>query len=224
VVPGGKIRNVVPTMVQPQPPRVYLVHRPGSPQTEVRVGHQGPSRHVDVYHALVTLNAVLGGQFTSRINLNLRETRGLTYGAHTGFDFRVQGGAFSCDTAVQADATPLVVREILSEFGAVGTTRPAVGDELALAKSSLTRGYVRHFETPAHLAHAAARLATFDLPEDTFERYVPGVEAVTAADVTAAAVRYVRPADATIVLVGDGTGWRDQLTEFGRPVEEVDDL
>ena len=121
-------------------------------------------------------------------------------------------------------ATPLVVQEILSEFGAVGTTRPAVGDELALAKSSLTRGYVRHFETPAHLAHAAARLATFNLPENTFERYVPGVEAVTAADVTAAAIRYVRPADATIVLVGDGTGWRDQLTEFGRPVEEVDDL
>ena len=224
VVPGGKVKAVAPTLVQPQPPRVYLVHRPGSPQTEVRVGHQGPSRHVDAYHALVTLNAVLGGQFTSRINLNLREARGLTYGAHTGFDFRVQGGAFSCDTAVQADATPLVVQEILSEFGAVGTTRPAVGDELALAKSSLTRGYVRHFETPAHLAHAAARLATFNLPENTFERYVPGVEAVTAADVTAAAVRYVRPADATIVLVGDGTGWRDQLTEFGRPVEEVDDL
>jgi zinc protease len=223
-VPGGRVKTPALTMVQPQPPRVYLVHRPGSPQTEVRVGHQGPSRHVDAYHALVTLNAVLGGQFTSRINLNLREARGLTYGAHTGFDFRVHGGAFSCDTAVQADATPLVVREILSEFAAVGTTRPAVGDELALAKSSLTRGYVRHFETPAHLAHAAARLATFDLPENTFERYVPGVEAVTADDVTAAAVRYVRPADATIVLVGDGTAWRDQLTEFGRPVEEIDDL
>jgi zinc protease len=223
LVPTGKGKPVPAVMVQPQPPRVYLVHRPGSPQTEVRVGHQGPSRHVDAYHALVTLNAVLGGQFTSRINLNLREARGLTYGAHTGFDFRVQGGAFSCDTAVQADATPLVVREILSEFAAVGTTRPAVGDELALAKSSLTRGYVRHFETPAHLAHAAARLATFHLPEDTFERYVPGVEAVTADDVTAAAVRYVRPQDATVVLVGDGTGWRDQLQEFGRPVEEVEE-
>lgn len=220
---GGRKRMPAPAPLRPQPPRIYLVHRPGSPQTEVRVGHQGPSRHVDAYHALVTLNAVLGGQFTSRINLNLREARGLTYGAHTGFDFRVLGGAFSCDTAVQADATPLVVREILSEFEAVGTTRPAVGDELALAKSSLTRGYVRHFETPAHLAHAASRLATFDLPEDTFERYVPGVEAVTAEDVSAAAVQYVRAADATIVLVGDGTDWRDALGEFGRPIEEVEE-
>jgi predicted Zn-dependent peptidase len=125
---------------------------------------------------------------------------------------------------VQADATPLVVREILAEFDAVGSTRPAVGDELALAKSSLTRGYVRHFETPAHLAHAASRLATFDLPEDTFERYVPGVEAVTAEDVSAAAAQYVRAADATIVLVGDGTGWREALEEFGRPIEEIEEV
>lgn len=213
-----------PTAPVAQPPKVLLVHRPGSPQTEVRVGHLGPSRHVDEYHALVTLNAVLGGQFTSRINLNLREARGLTYGAHTGFDFRVAGGAFSCDTAVQADATPLVVREILAEFAAVGGARPAEGDELARAKSSLTRGYVRHFETPAHLAHAAARLATFGLPDDTFARYVPGVEAVTAADVSAAAVRHIRPADATIVLVGDGSAWRGALEEFGRPVEDIDDV
>lgn len=207
-----------------QPPKVVLVHRPGSPQTEVRVGHLGPSRHVEEYHALVTLNAVLGGQFTSRINLNLREARGLTYGAHTGFDFRVQGGAFSCDTAVQADATPLVVQEILSEFDAIRSSRPADGEELARAKSSLTRGYVRHFETPDHLAHAAARLATFDLPEDTFARFVPGVESVTAADVSVAAERHVRPGDATIVLVGDGTGWRDRLTDFGRPVDVIEEV
>lgn len=213
-----------PIALVPQTPRVWLVHRPGSPQTEVRVGHQGPSRHVEAYHSLMTLNAVLGGQFTSRINLNLREARGLTYGAHTGFDFRVDGGAFSCDTAVQADATPLAVREILAEFEAVGGARPAGGDELARAKSSLTRGYVRHFETPAHLAHAAARLATFGLPEDTFARYVPGVEAVAAEDVSAAAARYVRPQDATIVLVGDGSNWRTTLDEFGRPPMEVDDI
>lgn len=221
---AGRVPPRAPAAPTPQTPKVLLVHRPGSPQTEVRVGHLGPSRHVAEYHALVTLNAVLGGQFTSRINLNLREARGLTYGAHTGFDFRVSGGAFSCDTAVQADATPLALREILAEFDAVRGERPAVGDELARAKSSLTRGYVRHFETPAHLAHAAARLATFGLPEETFERFVPGVEAVTAADVSAAAAAYIRPQDATIVLVGDGTGWRDALEEFGRPIDTLEDV
>ncbi len=203
------------------PPRVLLVDRPGTPQTEVRVGHPGPSRHVDGYHTLVTLNALLGGQFSSRINLNLRETRGLTYGAHTSFDFRQLGGAFSCDTNVQGDATPLVVTEILEEFRAIGTSRPAEGEELARAKSSLTRGFVRLFETPAHLAHAAVRLATFGLPGDTFDRFVPAVEAVEAADVSEAARVHVRPDDATIVLVGDSTSWRGALDAFQRPIEEV---
>jgi zinc protease len=214
-------RDVTPPTALP--PRTWVIDRPGSPQTEVRVGHLGPTRHVENYHALVTLNAVLGGQFTSRINLNLREARGLTYGAHTGFDFRVLAGAFSCDTAVQADATPLVVTEILEEFRAIGTTRLAEGDELERAKSSLTRGYVRHFETPAHLAHAAARLVTFGLPDETFEQFVPGVEQVTSADVTMAAQQAVRADDAVVVVVGDATGWREALKDLGRPVEEVSD-
>ncbi len=207
-----------------QAPAVWIVNRPGSPQTEVRVGHLGPRRAVAEYHALVTLNAVLGGQFTSRINLNLRERRGLTYGAHTGFDFRVSGGLFSCDTAVQADATPLAVSEILDELAAIGGSRPVEADELALAKSSLTRGYVRHFETPAHLAHAAARLVTFDLPDETFARFVPGVEAVSPDDVSAAARAYVRPDEAAIVLVGDATGWHDAVATLGRPVRVVEEV
>jgi zinc protease len=91
-----------------RPARVLVVDRPGAPQTEVRVGHVGPSRQVSDYHVLVTLNALLGGQFSSRINRNLREARGLTYGARTNFDFRVHSGTFSCDTNVQGDATPLV--------------------------------------------------------------------------------------------------------------------
>lgn len=208
-------------MTTAQPARIVVVDRPGSPQTEVRVGHLGPSRHVDAYYPLVTLNALLGGQFTSRINQNLREARGLTYGAHTAFDFRVRGGSFACDTAVQSDATPLVVREILAEFAAVGGARPAEGDELERAKASLTRGYVRHFETPAQLALAACRLVMFGLPDDTFARFVPSVEAVTSEDVTAAALAHVRADDAVVVVVGDAGTWHDELRTLGRPVEIV---
>ena len=204
------------------PARVLVVNRPGAPQTEVRVGHLGPPRQVAEYHALVTLDALLGGQFSSRINQNLREARGLTYGARTAFDFRARAGTFSCDTNVQGDATPLVVSEILAEFEAVGGSRPAGADELERAKSSLTRGYVRRFETSAQLAHAAARLVTFGLPEDTFDRFVPGVEAVTPDAVSAAARQYLRPQDATVVVVGDATGWREKLSDFGRPVEDYD--
>jgi len=213
---------VVPSGPEDAPARVLVVNRPGAPQTEVRVGHQGPSRRVDGYHTLITLDALLGGQFSSRINQNLREARGLTYGARTAFDFRVQTGTFACDTNVQGDATPLVVMEILAEFAAVGGSRPVGVDELARAKSSLTRGYVRRFETSAQLAHAAARLATFGLPDDTFDRFVPGVDAVTPDVVSAAARQYIRPHDAMVVLVGDAGGWRDTLAQFGRPVDECE--
>ena len=176
---AGATLPAVSPAVKPRPSRVLVVNRPGAPQTEVVVGHLGPRRQTDEYPTLVTLNALIGGQFSSRINQNLREARGLTYGAHTSFDFRAASGTFSCETNVQGDATPLVVSEILTEFEAVGGSRPAGTEELERAKSSLTRGYVRQFETSTQLAHAAARLAAYDLPADTFDRFVPEVEAVT---------------------------------------------
>ncbi len=220
--PGGQPLPAVPPAPASAASRVFVVDRPGAPQTEVIVGHLGPSRRVADYHTLVTLNALLGGQFSSRINQNLREVRGLTYGAHSSFDFRAKSGTFSCETNVKGDATPLVVSEILREFEAVGGSRPAGAEELERAKSSLTRGYVRQFETSVQLAHAAGRLATFDLPSDTFDRFVPDVEAVTPQTVSAAARAQVRPDEAMIVVVGDASPWRTQLVSLGRPVEDAE--
>ena len=222
-VPGSAPERLPEVPVPPpsNPARVLVLDRPGAPQTEVRVGHMGPSRRDGDYHTLLTLNALLGGQFSSRINLNLRESRGLTYGARTSFDFRVRSGTFSCDTNVQGDATPLVVSEILAEFEAVGGSRPVTPEELDRAKSSITRGYVRQFETSTQLALAASRLATFDLPADSFDRFVPDVEAVTPASVSAAARANVRANDSIVVVVGDASGWRDKLYSLGRPIEEA---
>jgi zinc protease len=219
---GAPVLPDVPVPSPPGPPRVLVLDRPGAPQTEVRVGHIGPSRAEADYHTLITLNALLGGQFSSRINLNLREARGLTYGARTNFDFRLRAGTFSCDTNVQGDATALVASEILAEFEGVGGSRPVTADELERAKSSLTRGYVRQFETSAQLALAASRLATFDLPADTFDRFVPEVEAVTPSSLAAAARANVRSADSIVVVAGDAAGWRDKLDALGRPVENAD--
>lgn len=209
--------------VKPEPvpdPRVLLVDRPGAPQSELRIGHVGPARTTPVYHSLVVLNAVLGGQFTSRINRRLREEKGVTYGAHTSFDFRRLAGTFSCDTSVQADATADAVADVLDEFMAVG--REAIAEqELAAAKASLTRGYVRNFETASQLGRAAAQLSAFGLPDDTFDRFVPAVEAITSADTHDAAVRCIRPADATIVVVGDADACAGTLERLGRPVVTV---
>ena len=184
-------------------PRVLVVDRPGAPQSEIRVGHLGPPRQVDDYHALITLNAVLGGQFTSRINRNLRETRAITYGARTSFDMRRAGGTFACDTSVQGDATATAVREMLAEMRSIQDDASVGDEELEAAKASLTRGYVRHFETAAHLVRAMAQLVTYGLDPGVFDRFVPEVDAVTSADLSRAARHYLRPDTATIVAAGD---------------------
>jgi predicted Zn-dependent peptidase len=177
-----------------------------------------PGRSTSDYHALVVLNAVLGGQFTSRINRRLREEKGITYGAHTSFDFRRLAGSFSCDTSVQSDATADAVVDVLGEFATVRDI-PVSDEELAAARASLTRGYVRNFETAGQIARAAMQLAVHGLPDDTFDRFVPAVEAVTSDDVCRAATRHVRPDEATVVVVGDAAACAAPLEKIGRPVE-----
>jgi predicted Zn-dependent peptidase len=212
---GSEPRLSAPTS-EPDP-RVFLVDRPGTPQAELRLGHLGPPRQTPAYHALVGLNAVLGGQFTSRINRRLREEKGVTYGARTAFDFRRVGGTFSCDSSVDVAATSDAVRDVLAEFDAIRQA-PVPADELASAKASLTRGYVRNFETGGQIARAVAQIATHGLPDDTFDRFVPSIETITAEDVQEAAQAFIRPEDATIVVVGDVERSRETLAEIGRPV------
>jgi zinc protease len=212
---------------QPPPPRPpapltwRLVDRPGAPQSELRIGHLGPSRKSPAYHAMVVLNAALGGQFTSRINLQLREKKGFTYGARTSVDYRRTCSTFACETSVQSDATIEAIADVLAEFRAVGSDRPAAGDELARAQASLTRGYVRQFETAAQLARAAIELAKFHLPDGTFDAFVPRISAVTAADTLAAAHASVQPEACVVAIVGDAGRFREGLSEFQRTVVEV---
>jgi len=205
----------------PMPPQCVMIDRPGAPQSELRIGHLGPARRIPEYHALVVLNAALGGQFTSRINQQLREAKGYTYGARTSFDFRRVRGSFSCDTSVQGDATIEAIGDVLAAFDAAGSTNPIEDDELARAKGSLTRGYVRHFETAAHLVRAAIDLAKFQLPDDTFDRYVPDVGTVTGGAVLDAARRFIRPAECVAVIVGDAEKHRAALARFERNVTEL---
>ena len=202
----------------PPDPRIFLADRPGAPQAELRIGHVGPPRSTGAYHALVTLNALLGGQFISRINRSLREEKGITYGARTSFGFRRVAGTFACETSVQADRTALAVSEILNEFAAIGQVGAVLPPELGRAKASLTRGYVRHFETEGQLVRAAAQLATYALDDRTFDRFVPLVSAVTAADVQDAAAAHVRPDDSSIIVVGDAANCLGPLEALGRSV------
>jgi zinc protease len=187
----------------PAPDRVFVVQRSGAAQSELRIGHVGVSRTSPDYHALVTLNLVLGGQFVSRINTNLRERKGYTYGARTTFDFRRGPGPFVLHASVQPDATGEAIREAMSELHAIRGTRPVTAEELALGRASITRGYPRNFETAEQVTRAIAQLALYDLPNDYFTRFVPTVMALTPDDLTRAANQHIHPDRLVTVVVGD---------------------
>ncbi len=187
----------------PQATRLNIVPRPGAPQSELRIGHVAVARNTPDYHALVAANMVLGGQFVSRINLNLREHKGFTYGARTAFDFRRLPGPFSLQVSVQTGATAEAIHESLEEIAGIRGARPVTADELSVGVAALTRGYARNFETAEQLARAATQLALYDLPETYFDEYVQRVEAVTAAEVMRVAYEHLDPARLTTLVVGD---------------------
>lgn len=183
--------------------RLTLVSRPGSAQSELRIGHPSVSRSTPDYHALLVLNAVLGGQFVSRLNMNLRQDKGFTYGAHTGFDLRRGPGHFGAQTSVQTEVTAAAIGEVLKEIAEIRDVRPPSEDELALARASLTLGYPRGFETAQQVARGVASLSLHELPDTYFETFVAKVSAVSRQAVLGAAAKYLQPDQLVGVVVGD---------------------
>jgi predicted Zn-dependent peptidase len=206
----------VPAVEPPHPTeRLVVVAREGAAQSELRIGHLSTARNTPDYHALLVMNAVLGGQFVSRINLKLREEKGYTYGARTGFDWRRGLAPFFVQASVHTAATADAIRDSLMELEGIRGARPVSDSELELAKASLTRGYPRNFETAQQVARSVAQLALYGLPDSYFEEFVPRVNAVTAEDVGRAAARCVDPARATTLVVGDHAAIRESLPGLG---------
>jgi predicted Zn-dependent peptidase len=201
--------------------RLVTVDRPGAAQSELRVGHVGLPRSTPDYHAVIVLNMILGGQFVSRLNMNLREDKGYTYGARTSFEFRRGPGPFVFQTSVQSAVTADALRETLSELRMIRGERPVTAEELALGRAALTRGYARSFETAEQLGRAAAQLVLYDLPDDYFTTFVPSVLAVTEADVTRVAQAHIDPARLLTVVVGDRAKISPALAELdlGEPAD-----
>jgi predicted Zn-dependent peptidase len=193
------------TFTAPAPPanRLAIVHRSAAAQSELRIGHVALARGTPDYHAALVLNMVLGGQFVSRINMNLREEKGYTYGARTAFEFRRAPGPFVLQASVQSEVTADAVREALAEVRAIRSDRPVTREELELGRAALTRGYPRNFETADHIARAAAQLALYGLPDDYFTTFVPKMLALDEKAITRAAEAHIDPARLLTVIVGD---------------------
>jgi zinc protease len=193
--------------------RLVFVSRKNAVQSEVRLGHLGVSREAQGYHALLVLNMVLGGQFVSRINLNLREDKGYTYGARTAFDYRVGRGPFVFRSSVQTSATVDAMSEAIKEFREIREARPPSERELAVAKAALTRGFPLGFETATQVARVGTTLALHGLPSDETDRFVERVMAVDTDAVVAAARAHLHPDELLAVVVGSPD---DVLPSLGR--------
>lgn len=200
--------------------RVVVVHRPGSPQSELRIGHVGVPRRTRDFHAISVLNAIVGGLFGSRLNALLREEKGYTYGVHSSFDMRVGAGPFAVRTAVQTEFTVPAIVDALAELRRIGEA-PVTDEELATARDYLVGVFPLRYETSGQVAGAIAGLVANGLPDDELDRYRPAVAAVSAEQVLEAARAHIRPAELSVVMVGDADAFLPALEAAGIGQVEV---
>jgi predicted Zn-dependent peptidase len=194
-------RRALPAAPQLAAREVTIVDIPGAEQSQIRIGAIGVARSTPDYFALQVLNTVLGGSFTSRLNQNLREEHGYSYGARSQFDMRRSPGPFTASAGVQTDKTAESLTEFFNELEAIAM--PIGAEELGKAKNYLSLGFPGDFETLGDLAARLEDLVIYDLPIDYYSDYTAKIDAVTAADVRRAAAAHIAPDKLAVVVVGD---------------------
>ena len=193
--------TVVPNAPQPAQRQIVIVDMPGAEQSQIRIGDVGVPRSTPDYFTLQVLNTILGGSFTSRLNQNLREQHGYSYGASSRFDMRLSAGPFIAGAGVQTDKTAEALREFFNELTAIG--KPVSAEELTKAKNYLALGFPSQFETIGDFSAQLEQLVVYGLPDNYFADYVKNLEAVTADAVLKAAAKYIQPQRFLVVVVGD---------------------
>lgn len=195
---------------------IYVVDKPGAAQSVINIGQIGAERGSSDYFPLQVLNTILGGSF-SRLDMNLRENKGYTYGARSNFSFRRGAGPFTASAPVQTAVTKESVLEFLKELNGIRGSIPITSQELEYNKQRIIRGYPRGFETIDQIASQLANVVTYDLPDTYFNDYIARVNAVTLEDVNRVANKYLTPDKLAILIVGDR-----RLIEPG--LKEIDSL
>jgi predicted Zn-dependent peptidase len=227
----GNWRATAPAMRQPAikvspvlqtSPHLFLLDKPEAAQSVITIGWPGVDRRSPDYAPLMVMNTILGGSFTSRLNMTLRETKGYSYGASSRFAFRRIPGPFSASAAVRTDVTDSSLVEFFRELHAIRSTR-VPGDELARAKAYVELGLPSALEGTTQIAGQMTELATFGLALPELGRFSAAVRRVTASEVLRVARKYLAPDQATVVVVGDLTKVRASITALRLgPVTELD--
>jgi zinc protease len=204
---------------------IYFIDRPGSVQSVIQIGQVGVPRSSPDYFPLFVMNRILGGASGARINLNLREDKGYTYGAGSSFGFRRGAGPFVASAPVERDSTRASVVEFLKEIRGIRGEIPVSPAELDAVKQAIVRGFPRGFETPDQIANQLELIVTYDLPDTYFNSYIERVQAVTLEDVNRVANRYLHPDRMAVVIVGDRAKIEQSLRTldtFGENINFVD--
>jgi zinc protease len=181
--------------------KIYLIEKPEAAQSVIRICRVGTDRKTEDYFPLIVMNTILGGSFSSRLNMNLREVHHYTYGAGSGFSLRLSAGLFTAQSDVQTDSTEKAMKEFMKELK--GISKPVTDEELKRAENFLALGYPDNFSNIGSIAGQLEEMVIFDLPDNYFNSYIGNVLAVTKEDVERVAKKYVDTDNLAIIIVGD---------------------
>jgi len=200
--------------------KYFIVHKENSAQGEIRIGHLDGLRKSPDYFANKLMNSILGGEFFSRINLNLRERKGFTYGAHSSFNYYQNAGYFEISTAVNIENVGESISEILFELNNI--KQSITKEEINLAKSFLIKHFPSNFESYTQLAQSIALLLIHNLPLNYYNEYIHNIESVTEEEIINAAKKNIHLDELTILVVGDKNKILPQLKTMTNELIELD--
>ena len=201
---------------------IYIVDKPGAAQSVIRSGQRLVGRHHPDFMALVLFNLVFGGEFSARLNMNLRQDKGYSYGYMSSIDWLTGRSALFAGGSVQTAVTKEAVVETLKEYSEIRSDRPVENSEFDDAVAGLLRGFPSRFETQGQIAAQLVRLASFKLPDDYLRHYPDMVRGVTLDDIRRVALEHIHETPEVVLVAGDREAVEPGLRQLGLPVVIVD--
>jgi len=200
---GEKPTFAYPGLPATHAPTVFLVDKPGAAQSTFAIGNPGPPRSTPDYYALQVMNTMLGGMFQSRLNANIREEKGYSYGVNSSFAFGKGPGAFRTGGDIVSAKSDAALVEFMKELRGIGGSRPITDEELATAKDSLIQRLPGTFASVQSINSAIVTLWTQGLPDNYYQQYATRISDIRKEDVLRVAKQYIDLDHLTIVIVGD---------------------
>ncbi len=216
--PGAIPGDEFPALPKRSARSIYLIDRPGSAQANIVIANSGLTRTSPDYFPLLVMHTVLGANASSRLFMNLREDKGYTYGAYSSLDARRTAGTFRATAEVRTPVTGDSLKEFFYELGRI-RSEPISEKELADAKSYLTGVFPIRLETQEGLIDQLLQIKMFGLPDNYLETYRSHIQSVTREQIQDAAIKYVRPDEAAIIIVGDAAQLDEQIRPFAKEIE-----